>query len=381
MFKIAEERLPELATLALIIVLAAAAWAGARYTDQTQWVQHTLFVQSKLSKIWSLLQSAEIGQRSFILTGDERFLDVYRDVDREIAPELDALARMISDNPIQVQAVERVRPLISERLKFAEQTIAMRRGGDFEGSRRLIAGGRGLELMTDLRARFDKMDEVEAELLVTRIAAEKQFSSLLAAVLILAAAGVAGTLFAWIRSQRRSSRELNLANAALRETILEKEAAEQQVRQMQKMEAIGQLTGGIAHDFNNMLAIIMAGVNLARRRVASGEAGADGFLVSALEGAQRAATLVKRLLAFSRQQPLQPITLDANKFVSNFSELVQRALGESVSTETILGVRIMADQGRSGSARERHLKFVCQRPRRDGGWWQAHGRDRQLSSR
>jgi len=71
--------------------------------------------------------------------------------------------------------------------------------------------------------------------------------------------------------------------------------------------------------------------------MAKGEAGADSFLSSALEGAQRAATLVKRLLAFARQQPLAPETIDANKFVSGLSELISRALGESVRMETILG--------------------------------------------
>jgi CheY-like chemotaxis protein len=106
---------------------------------------------------------------------------------------------------------------------------------------------------------------------------------------------------------------------------------------MQKVEAIGQLTGGIAHDFNNMLAVIVSGVGLAQKRLAKGEAGAEAFLAGALDGANRAATLVKRLLAFSRQQPLAPKPIDANKFVAGISELISRAIGEAISMETILG--------------------------------------------
>ena len=106
---------------------------------------------------------------------------------------------------------------------------------------------------------------------------------------------------------------------------------------MQKMESIGQLAGGIAHDFNNMLAVITSGISLARRRMAAPQSEADGFLSQALDGAHRAGTLVRRLLAFSRQQPLAPEALDANKLVSGMSELIARSLGESVRMETVLG--------------------------------------------
>lgn len=336
-FKAAQQRIPELAAVALILVLGAAAWTGVRYLDQAQWVQHTLTVQGKLTHIWSLLQDAEIGQRSYVLTGDERFLEVYRGVGASIDKDIDELAKLVSDNPLQSVAVSQAKPLIAERLKIAEETVARRRGGDFDGSLQLVLQGRGLALMNDLRQRFETMQRIEAGLLDDRIASEKFSSLVLAAVLVVAIAGIVASLLGWIALQRSSTRELNASNAMLRQTIAEKEAAEHQMRHMQKMEAIGQLTGGIAHDFNNMLAIIMGGINLARRRLASGDPGADGFLANALEGAQRAAALVARLLAFSRQQPLAPITLDANKFVANISELIQRALGQSVRMETILG--------------------------------------------
>ncbi len=108
------------------------------------------------------------------------------------------------------------------------------------------------------------------------------------------------------------------------------------LRQSQKMEAIGQLTGGIAHDFNNMLAVVIGSLDLLRRRLAADDVRARHYLVAAANGAQRAAVLTQRLLAFARQQPLQPKPIDANKLVAGMSEMVRGALGSDVRLETVL---------------------------------------------
>jgi CheY-like chemotaxis protein len=105
---------------------------------------------------------------------------------------------------------------------------------------------------------------------------------------------------------------------------------------MQKMEAVGQLSGGIAHDFNNMLAVIMSAMNLIQRKLARGETDIGKFVDSATDAVNRAAALTQRLLAFSRQQPLSPRAVDANRLVSGMSELLRRALGGSLSVETVL---------------------------------------------
>ena len=125
--------------------------------------------------------------------------------------------------------------------------------------------------------------------------------------------------------------------AALTNEMAERTAAEAQLRQMQKMELIGQLTGGIAHDFNNMLAIVIGSLDLARRRLSGAEhPQVTQCLDNAREGAQRAAVLTARLLAFSRQQPLAPQLLDPNKLVGGMSELLRRTLGENIHVETVL---------------------------------------------
>jgi two-component system NtrC family sensor kinase len=120
-----------------------------------------------------------------------------------------------------------------------------------------------------------------------------------------------------------------------------RETAEIALRQSQKLDAIGHLTGGVAHDFNNLLTIIIGNLEIAQRQLESWTEGAQVKLSRQLEnvmlGAQRAATLTKRLLAFSRQQPLNPVTLDLDRLLHRLSEFFRRTLGEDISLEIVGG--------------------------------------------
>ena len=129
---------------------------------------------------------------------------------------------------------------------------------------------------------------------------------------------------------------LELASERLVAEAASRQRAEEQLRQAQKMEAVGRLTGGIAHDFNNLLTIITGSLDMARRRLGKGEeARVETLLGHAAEGANRAAALTYRLLAFSRQQPLAPEPIDANKLVGGMSDLLRRTLGENIAVETV----------------------------------------------
>jgi signal transduction histidine kinase len=117
--------------------------------------------------------------------------------------------------------------------------------------------------------------------------------------------------------------------------------AEESLRQAQKMEAVGQLTGGVAHDFNNLLTVVLGGLDMIGRLLPDLPASAAVARMTrakemALQGAQRAATLTSRLLAFSRQQALDPQVIDANKLVAGTADFLRRTLGEAVSLETVL---------------------------------------------
>jgi PAS domain S-box-containing protein len=116
--------------------------------------------------------------------------------------------------------------------------------------------------------------------------------------------------------------------------------ARERMMQMQKMEAIGQLTGGVAHDFNNLLMVIIGNLEVAQRNVQAEKGSATRLkrvIDSAIRGAQRAATLTQRLLAFSRRQPLDPKLIDLNKLVVGEVDFLQRTLGERIQVEAVGG--------------------------------------------
>jgi signal transduction histidine kinase/CheY-like chemotaxis protein len=116
-------------------------------------------------------------------------------------------------------------------------------------------------------------------------------------------------------------------------------AAEEALRQSQKMEAVGQLTGGIAHDFNNLLTVIIGNLEIAQRNLNAWHEGAEDRLKrtvnNAMRGAYRAADLTKRLLAFSRRQPLDPKPIDVKKLIAGLTEFLRRSVGERVAIETV----------------------------------------------
>ena len=132
--------------------------------------------------------------------------------------------------------------------------------------------------------------------------------------------------------------ELNESlEARVTEEIERRTQTEEALRQAQKMETIGQLSGGIAHDFNNLLQVIAGNLDIIRRTLPEGLPRLMRATENAQKGAERAAVLTQRLLAFSRRQQLEPRVIDPNKLVSGMSELLHRTLGETIQIETVLG--------------------------------------------
>ncbi|MBB4569273.1 ATP-binding protein [Rhizobium leucaenae] len=160
-----------------------------------------------------------------------------------------------------------------------------------------------------------------------------------------------------LQQRRRAESELQALNANLEERVATEVArrakAEDALRQAQKMEAVGQLTGGVAHDFNNLLTIIIGGLDTIKRSKPEDHARIARAVDMALQGAQRAASLTGRLLAFSRRQPLEPKPLDLNVLVREMTELLHRTLGEEIELEGVLAPRlwsIEADQNQLENA-------------------------------
>ncbi len=116
--------------------------------------------------------------------------------------------------------------------------------------------------------------------------------------------------------------------------MAERQKTEEQLRQAQKMEAVGQLTGGLAHDFNNLLTGITGSLELLATRIEQGRlADTTRYIVAAQGAASRAAALTHRLLAFSRRQTLAPETVDANRLVAGMEELIRRTVGPAITVE------------------------------------------------
>jgi PAS domain S-box-containing protein len=127
-----------------------------------------------------------------------------------------------------------------------------------------------------------------------------------------------------------------LGFAKVTRDLTEKRAIEEQLRQSQKMEAVGQLTGGLAHDFNNLLTGISGSLEMMQVRIAQGRtAEFDRYFMAAQGAVKRASALTHRLLAFSRRQTLDPKPTNVNRLISGIEELVRRTAGPGVEVEVV----------------------------------------------
>jgi signal transduction histidine kinase/CheY-like chemotaxis protein len=314
-----------------------------RQQQAQSWVVHTLVVQERLSQVLARLQDAETGQRGYLVTHDPEYLQPYFEGRKLLDGDLARLRDTITDNPEQVEDARRLTAAARDRVSRLTLGIDLARADRYERAGEVVRAGVGKKLMDDSRAIITRMKARENALLDVRTENQRRESALLTAWLLVSAIAVAVLAFFATRDARRRANEaaasrdtLAIANARLVEEGASREAAEAQVRQMQKMESIGQLTGGVAHDFNNMLAIVIGSLDLARRRIDKSPAKALECIDNAMHGAERAAQLTARLLAFSRQQPLAPKALDANKLVGGMSELLRRTIGEGIRFETVL---------------------------------------------
>ncbi len=129
------------------------------------------------------------------------------------------------------------------------------------------------------------------------------------------------------------TRELEQAHAVVMAEVSQRERAEEQLRQAQKMEAIGQLTGGVAHDFNNLLMAVLGNLELLRKYVGN-DIRAARLIEGALQGAKRGASLTQRLLAFARRQDLHIDPVDMRTLVLGMTDLLKRSVGSTIMIET-----------------------------------------------
>ncbi|ESY26617.1 histidine kinase [Mesorhizobium sp. LNJC391B00] len=299
--------------------------------------------QELLSGLLAMAQEAETSQRGYLLTGEKSYLQPYRQAVDAIPGQLARIDGMTAPDDELVQQINHVKDALSQNQAELAETIALYDRGDAAKALELVRSGQGRAAMDQIRASMDTIRRIGGAAIAARDAHTDRVENWLRIGSIAALLAIFLLGAYTVRLSRRRFRAVAIAqeelmrkNIELGNEIQTREKAESQIRQMQKMEAVGQLTGGIAHDFNNMLAVIISAMNLAQRKLARGEHDIMKFIEAATDAATRAANLTSRLLAFSRQQPLAPQVVDANRLVAGMSDLLRRALGETIRIETVL---------------------------------------------
>ena len=286
----------------------------------------------------------------YVISGDPKDGRRYSDGWYQARVQIDRLDTLTADNPEQQQAIDRLRAAYAQRgdeLSATALTTAYKK--DKQAYARFYEAGKSGSLIA-IDGQLDAIIDAEHRLLDQRtgdamgwIAWSNNVAVILTifGALIVAAAIMLGWLMLGAMQERAAARadadSERERSAQLEEAVDDATRAlkmqEAKLRQVQKMEAVGQLTGGIAHDFNNMLAVVLGGLELARRALKGDPAQVAKHLDNATEGANRAAALTRRLLVFSREEALSPEPLTPTSAVAGMSDLLDRTLGDAITVE------------------------------------------------
>ena len=323
----------------LLLAGVAAGFIAYKAAVAERRVEHTLQVREEALDLMRTALVMQGSVRGYLLTEDQSFLEPYEGAVAAVPTAVDRLSELAADNPSQQAAIETVRSTLEVLVdRYREMIAAARRKGR-DAAIDLVGAGAGEELMGAVRERIEAVAAEELRLLGQRQAAADRlrfWALLLVLGALLAASALAALLGQWMLHYVN---RLVLQTAELEKETRRRLESEANLVQAQKMEAVGQLAGGIAHDFNNMLTIIMGNVSTVLRRLRQeGKAASSAVppLEAAMQGAEAAAKLTHRLLAFSRRQPLAPSQVDLNRVVSGVIDLVRRSIGESIELETVL---------------------------------------------
>src|SRR5436305_10154307 len=353
------------ATLALVGLIAMITWSNRARDAAIGWERRSAEITILTRNIDATIARSEAALGRYVLDERPPTGTAYYNEWRSAGWQIGQLERLIRDDPAQARSVRLLRALYERRGTELAPAATAAQGQRGSGGINLLYQASSSPTLPALRARLETIADAEradvdarmaeTQGLVTRADRYTDWLGWLAVLIGFGALGLA--LLAWraftegVAARREAeaqawraldleqavqtrTRELSDANAALKEEAAERAAAEAQLRQVQKMEAVGQLTGGIAHDFNNMLAVVVGGLDLARRKLHGPRREVEFHLDNAMEGATRAAALTRRLLAFARAEPLLPDAVAPAELVENMLELVDRAIGERITVHT-----------------------------------------------
>jgi signal transduction histidine kinase/ActR/RegA family two-component response regulator len=350
--------------LAVVVGLIATLGAANRERDRALDRQtHSYEVMILARTLQSTIAGSEASLGRYVISGDEDLGRLYYDQWQRAGQQINRLDDVTDDNSEQQPRIDRLRAAYQER---GQELALIAASTNYKKNDQALARyyharqGRSLteinrELETIIGREHTLLDQ-RTTAAMTTIARSNDVASVLATVGVLLVIGAMVLGWFTVRAieeqafaradaedERQRSADLETAVAEATAELRDQEA---RLRHVQKMEAVGQLTGGIAHDFNNMLAIVIGGLELARRHLGEPDR-AGRYIDSANEGAQRAAALTRQLLAFSREEALRPEALDPGVVIAGMSDLLDRTLGGAIGVtvkDTTPHGRIFADR-------------------------------------
>jgi signal transduction histidine kinase/CheY-like chemotaxis protein len=356
-----------LVTLALIALIFMITWSNRARDEALGWERHTYGVMLLTRSIDASIARAEAALGHYVLDEEQLTGTAYYNEWRNAAFQIDQLQRLVREDRAQLNRVEGLRLLFDRRGRELAPAASAAERGRGSGGLNFLFQVAGSPTHNALRGKLEEIARAERTTLARRteategvVARADAFTEWLGWLAILLGVGAVGlailayrSFLEGIRARREAeseslralelekavqerTRDLSTANERLKAEATERAAAEAQLRQVQKMEAVGQLTGGIAHDFNNMLAVVVGGLDLARRKLHGSRREVEFHLENAMEGATRAAALTRRLLAFARAEPLLPEAVLPADRVKTMLDLIDRAIGERITVHTRL---------------------------------------------
>ncbi|ODU20041.1 MAG: histidine kinase [Sphingomonas sp. SCN 67-18] len=354
-----------IAAIALAILIAMVSLSNQQRDKALSAQSHSFEVMIMARTLESTITRSEAALGRYVISGDNDVGRYYYEQWRRAGTLIEQLSRLTRDNPQHVARIAALRELYRQRgLELSATALRTTYGQGWNALSKYYQAGQAKSLV-EIASTLDQIIDTERRVLnqrtgVAAITVDRSnrlasILSVVGVVVVLFAAALAWTTLHAIAQRRLARRdaeeetqradeleyavtertlELREANDRLQQEAIERAHAESQLRQIQKMEAVGQLTGGIAHDFNNMLAVVIGGLELARRRFPAGAADGLRHIDNAMEGANRAAALTRRLLAFARSEPLLPQALTPDALILGMSDLLDRTLGERIEVKT-----------------------------------------------